>query len=78
LRVLNVCTGRTTTLLDLAATLGVVCGRPVGLVFEAPRQGDIRASLGSPAAAAAALGITADTALGDGLAATVAFLAAGR
>lgn len=75
LRVFNVCGGRPVTLLDLADTLEQVCGRTAHRHFEAARPGDIRVSLGNPAAAAAGLGITATTALRDGLAATCAWLA---
>ncbi len=71
--VFNACTGRATTIRELAETIGVVAGRAPRLGFGPPRPGDIRHSLGDPAAAGAALGTAARTMLADGLAATVGF-----
>ena len=65
--VFNVCTGRATSVLDLAKTLAAVNGRPAALSFSAGRAGDIRESLGSPAAATAALGVRARMPLEEGL-----------
>jgi len=66
--VANICTGRATSLLDLAQA----CARhfPGGPppVHAPARSGDIRHSLGAPARAAAELGFTADTAVAAGLA----------
>jgi UDP-glucose 4-epimerase len=76
--VLNVCTGRATAILDLAGLLGEALGqgsRPA-MSFGAARAGDIRASLGDPVAATAALGCTAATPLEAGLAALAATLLA--
>jgi len=69
--VFNVCTGRSTSILDLAATIGALCGRAPQIDFAPPRAGEIRASLGDPARLAAALGVTAATSLRDGLAKTL-------
>jgi len=66
-RVFNVCTGRPTTLLALAAALGRVAGTTPVVRHEAERRGDIRMSLGSPDAAVAGLGVRAATPLHDGL-----------
>ncbi len=67
--VLNVCTGRATSILDLAGMLGVAMGRGApALEFGPARRGDIRASLGDPAAAQSALGCVAATRLEEGLA----------
>ena len=65
--VFNVCTGRATSLLELADTIGRVCGRQPEITFGPPRIGDIRASLGDPALAQAALGFIATTTLEQGL-----------
>jgi UDP-glucose 4-epimerase len=69
--VLNVCTGRTTSITDLAETLARLDGRPLAMSFSPARAGDIRASLGNPAAATAMLEVPATTSLEDGLRATV-------
>ncbi len=74
-RVLNACTGRATSILALASTLGAIAGHRPVIVHAAPRPGDIRASLGDPTAARAALDVTADTHLAKGLAATLRSLA---
>jgi UDP-glucose 4-epimerase len=63
----NVCTGRTTSLLELAATLGRVFECTPDIKFGAPRIGDIRESLGNPGTAERQLGFRADIALEDGL-----------
>ena len=65
--VFNVCTGKTTSLIELAATIGKVFGRTPDIRFEAGRVGDIRASLGNPAMARDALGFSANLSLEDGL-----------
>jgi len=65
--VFNVCTGRATTVAELARTLGRVTGRPAALSFEAAREGDIRHSLGSPVRSQAALGLGPACPLADGL-----------
>ena len=65
--VFNVCTGKTTSLLELAATIGRVFGRTPTITFEAGRAGDIRASLGNPEMARDRLGFAAKFSLEDGL-----------
>ena len=75
-RVFNVCTGRATTVAALAGIIADAAGRRPVLRHVAPRPGDIRISLGDPRAAAAALGIEADTAIEDGLRLTVESIAA--
>lgn len=72
--VVNVCTGRGTTVLDLAATLGHIHGRVPRIVHGAARAGDIRQSLGDPSRAIATLGVTARVSLVDGLSTTLASL----
>jgi UDP-glucose 4-epimerase len=65
--VFNICTGRATSLVQLAASVGRVFGREPAITFAPGRAGDIRASLGNPAAARAALGFEAAILLDDGL-----------
>lgn len=74
--VLNVCTGREISILELASLLAAACGRRVELCHVPARTGDIRRSLGSPDRAVAMLGVRAAVTLADGLAATVASLGA--
>lgn len=69
--VFNVCTGRTTTLLELIAALEGVCGVSSAVRHEAPRAGDIRISLGNPDKAANKISFKAETSLDDGLAALI-------
>jgi UDP-glucose 4-epimerase len=65
----NVCTGRTTTVNALFATLRDLLGRSVGASHAPARAGDIRVSIGDPTRARAALGLSASTGLAQGLAA---------
>jgi len=69
-RVFNVCTGQATSILDLARLMGEVTGREVPLCHAAARTGDIRSSVGDPAAARAALGLCATVPLREGLLST--------
>jgi UDP-glucose 4-epimerase len=75
--VFNVCTGRATSVLDLAQVLGALLGRPPRIAHAPARAGDIRHSLGDPAAARAALGVAAETGIAAGLGATLGFLQQG-
>lgn len=75
-RVLNVCTGQATTILELAEVLGELAGRPERIEFRPPRPGDIRASLGDPRLAIAHLGVAARITLREGLRQTWAGLSA--
>lgn len=69
--VVNVCTGRATSVLDLAHILAALLGN-TGAVSHGPtRLGDIRQSLGDPTKAIALLGVTAETTLRDGLVLTL-------
>jgi UDP-glucose 4-epimerase len=70
--VANVCTGRGTTILDLAHLLGRILGRVPEFDHLPPREGDIRTSLGDPDRARALLGIAATMSLADGLATMLA------
>jgi UDP-glucose 4-epimerase len=74
--VLNVCTGRATSVLDMARTLSAAHGRKAALIVHAEgRAGDIRHSVGDPSAALAMLGLSAKVALQDGLDQTLASVA---
>jgi len=70
--VFNVCTGRATSVLALAQSIGAAVGRAGRIGFGPSRAGDLSTSLGDPTLARAALGVSADTALPDGLARTLA------
>lgn len=65
--VYNLCTGRETSVLTLAATLAEITGTTLRMRHEAARAGDIRRSLGNPAAMTVAFGLPANTRLSDGL-----------
>lgn len=65
--VFNICTGRSTSLLQLAAAVGRVFGREPAVTFGPARLGDIRESLGNPDLARRQLGFSADVMLDDGL-----------
>ena len=74
--VLNLCTGRATSVAGLAQALGRAAGRRVVVTQGPARAGDIRASLGAPARAREVLGLAAETRLDEGLARTLAALPA--
>lgn len=76
--VLNVCTGRETSVLGLARAIGIVSGREPVIVRGAVRAGDIARSVGCPRLATVTLGVTARTALDAGLSTTLASLAASK
>lgn len=70
--VLNVCTGRETSLLDLIEALSTITGRR-SIVLPGPvRAGDIARSVGSPARCVALLQVRAATPLLEGLRHTLA------
>jgi UDP-glucose 4-epimerase len=69
--VLNVCTGRATSIVELAQTLGAVARLELTLEFQPGRAGDIDSSLGDPAAANAILALRATTSLEEGLVRTI-------
>lgn len=70
--VLNGCTGRATSLKQLAAAVGEAVGNPPTTHHADARVGDIRHSLGNPEKALKTIGFTAETSLHDGLKALVA------
>jgi len=63
----NVCTGRQTSLQQLAHMLFSLYGKPVEIRYTAACKGDIRSSVGNPELAIRHLGIRARTPLADGL-----------
>jgi UDP-glucose 4-epimerase len=76
--VLNVCTGRPTSVLELARAIADLAGVVPDIRFAPPRAGEVRHSLGAPDRARAMLGLPPPTALRDGLADTLAWLARAR
>ncbi len=73
--VYNLCTGRPTSILMLLDVLQELCGRRVHRLHRPARPGDIRVSIGDPAKARAAFGLTCRTGLLEGLDATVRWTA---
>lgn len=67
--VINICTGRSTSINGLAATLGGLTGVNAAPAHAESRIGDIKHSLGNPGRMHSELGITAETDINDGLAA---------
>ena len=67
----NVCTGRETSVLDLARVLGEICGVSAQVAHGPSRAGDIRRSVGSPDVAIGMLGVSAGVVLAEGLRVTV-------
>jgi UDP-glucose 4-epimerase len=63
----NVCTGRETSVLALAETLGRLCGHAPDITHTEARAGDIRRSVGAPDVAIGLLGVRAETRLEEGL-----------
>jgi UDP-glucose 4-epimerase len=77
-RVYNVCTGRETSVLELARIIRAVAGSASPIVHRDARAGDIRRSLGDPSRATAELGVAAGTGIEAGLRVTLAGIAEGR
>ncbi|WP_084698083.1 NAD-dependent epimerase/dehydratase family protein [Muricoccus aerilatus] len=75
--VLNVCTGRPTSVRALAETIGSILGMGPELRNKPPRLGEIRHSLGNRARAVETLGLGEPVALRDGLAATLEWMRTG-
>jgi UDP-glucose 4-epimerase len=66
-RVLNVCTGRETSISSLAQIIGGIAGLTPPVALGPERAGDIRHSLGDPTRARQTLGVSADIPLSAGL-----------
>lgn len=71
--VYNLCTGRPTSILMLLDVLQELCGKRARRLHRPARPGDIRLSIGDPAKARAAFGLTCRTGLLEGLGATVSW-----
>ncbi|WP_448192916.1 NAD-dependent epimerase/dehydratase family protein [Azospirillum sp. sgz301742] len=69
--VYNLCTGRPASILMLLDVVQELCGKRVRRLHRPARPGDIRVSLGDPAKARAAFGLTCRTGLLEGLGATI-------
>ena len=65
--VLNVCTGRPTSIEELAKLMRQMLGSGSEISYAPARAGDIRVSLGCPRRATIALGVSADLMIADGL-----------
>jgi len=65
--VANICTGRGTSVADLARTVVAIAARPVALQYGPARPGDIRHSIGDPGEARRRLGWEARIGLAEGL-----------
>jgi UDP-glucose 4-epimerase len=70
----NVCTGEATTIQQLAKMAANIAGRGVRIDHGAARTGDIQQSVGDPSNAIALTGIKAETALDEGLVATMRWM----
>jgi UDP-glucose 4-epimerase len=66
-RVYNVCTGKSTTVLELAHMIGELAGAVPQIRFERARDADIAHSLGDPSRAAAGLNFQASVPMVTGL-----------
>lgn len=69
--VYNVCTGRKTSVLDLAKLIAELSGQEADITFADPRPGDIRTSLGDPSKANDAFHVPAMTVFREGLQVTL-------
>jgi UDP-glucose 4-epimerase len=69
--VLNVCTGKATSVATLALAMGNLIGCRPEINYSPARAGDIKVSVGDPTKAIAALGVAATYSLVDGLRATL-------
>jgi UDP-glucose 4-epimerase len=67
-RVMNICTGEATSVLELARLIANLAGQKPEIRHGPPRPGDISASIGSPKLARDALALSRTLPLGDGLA----------
>lgn len=65
--VFNVCTGKSTSINQLAKTIMSIAGLNVSVEHDASRKGDIRVSVGDPGYAKKMLSVTVDKTLMDGI-----------
>lgn len=73
-QVYNVCTGKRTSVRELAETVSELRGKAPRIRFAEARAGDIRTSVGDGGKAAAELGVRAEMGLRDGLEVTLGSL----
>jgi UDP-glucose 4-epimerase len=76
--VVNLCTGRATSVLDLARTVADLAGTELRMQEGPPRPGEIRHSVGDPGMSRGVLGLAEPLALRDGLRTVLDWMAAGR
>jgi len=76
--VYNVCSGRATTVLEIADTLAKACAGQPRIRHMPSRAGEVRHSLGDPRASRRALGLAPSVTLSDGLQEVVGWMRAGR
>lgn len=76
--VLNVCSGRATSVLELAGIIAEACGVPARIEHMPPRSGEIRHSRGEPARMRAMLGLGEARSLREGIADVMRWHRAGR
>ncbi|MEM3641351.1 MAG: NAD-dependent epimerase/dehydratase family protein [Candidatus Bathyarchaeia archaeon] len=69
--IFNICTGKPTSVNDLAKILGVIVGKDLEVVYDKPRKGDIENNFGYPFKAEKKLGFKAVTVLKHGLKSTI-------
>jgi UDP-glucose 4-epimerase len=69
--VFNICTGRPTSITQLAGIIARLNGRAADITYGEARPGDVRVSIGDPTRVQQAFGFSADTMLDDGLAQTL-------
>lgn len=68
---LNVCTGKATSVQQLAEAIAVACKKPLEKTHEASRTGDILQSVGDPAEAVKYLRVKAEVDMAHGLVRTI-------
>jgi len=73
-RIFNLCTGRVTSVIELATVIGEIVGHQSRIEHHPERAGDIRVSIGDPTAATKAFGFAATTSIRDGLRRTLDFM----
>ncbi|MCJ8338155.1 MAG: NAD-dependent epimerase/dehydratase family protein [Pseudomonadales bacterium] len=69
--IFNVCTGKSTSILQLAKTLSMIAREQLQIDYAKARSGDIATSLGDPKKAQLLMGLSTGTSLGKGLSATM-------
>ena len=63
----NICTGRPTSVLELARTVAKITGSPLEIDYQSARSGDLRTSIGDPTGLVETFGRAPATLLADGL-----------